>query len=73
VPDKRIFLATEVIEMVAPETWSGTSVSINTKYGSFIARTTEDATQNSLDGEQVYNSKVVAPEQVKLTEFAEAS
>lgn len=39
-------------------------------YGnSFIVCTTEDATQNSLGGQQPYNDKVVAPEQVKLTEM----
>lgn len=38
-----------------------------------IAWTNEDATQTGLAGQQGYDDRVVAPEQVKLTELAKAS
>lgn len=69
---KRIFFAEEVLGIVSPSNWGGTSATI-THNGKLIACTNEDATQTGLAGQQGDDNRVVAPEQVKLTELAKAS
>lgn len=66
-------LADLVLSLTEPARYNGELPSNVANHIDIIAWTNEDATQTGLAGQQGYDDRVVAPEQVKLTELAKAS